>query len=101
MIFQLVKYCKFPYYGKNNDKKVIPVFCWFVNDDELYDNIINIIVHKNKKLMNEYIPKFTEHNIKYDNYNLVVYNEGIPADLDEEKLFHIEACRKKNVLKTE
>jgi len=81
------KYCKFPYYGKNNDKKVIPVFCWFVNDDELYNNIINIILHKNKKLINEYIPKFTEHNIKYDNYNLVVYNEGIPADLDEEKLF--------------
>ncbi len=81
------KFCKIPYYGKNNDKKVIPVFCWFVNDNELYDNIIKIILHKNKKLINEYIPKFAEHNIKYDNYNLVVYNEGIPADLDEEKLF--------------
>lgn len=81
------KFCKYAYYGINNDKRVIPVYCWFVNDDELYNNIINIIEHKNKKLINEYIPKFIEHNIGYDYYNLVVYNEGIPADLDEQILF--------------
>lgn len=83
------KYCSIPYFGKNNDKKVIPLYCWFENEEELYGNIINAIIHKNNKLLNEYIPILTKEKVNYDFYNLIVYSEGIPAKLDEEKLFNM------------
>ena len=83
------QYCSRPYYGMNNDKKVIPLFCWFEDEDELYSNIINSIENKNNKLINEYIPKLIAERVNFDFYNLVIYGEGIGADLDEEKLFNM------------
>lgn len=81
------KYCKIPYYGKDNDKKVIESYCSFINEEELYGNIINAIVKKNNKLISEYIPILNNNKIKYDFYNLVVYNEGYPANLNEKELY--------------
>ena len=83
------KYCKHKYYGNDNNKKVIPCFCWWENSNELYDNIVNSIIKKNNKLINEYTKILNLNNIKFDFYNLVIYSEGIPAELDEEKLFNI------------
>lgn len=88
-IYVAFKYCKQKYYGKNNNKKVIPYFCWWENSNELYDNIINAIIKKNNKLINEYTKTLNLNNIKYDYYNLVLYSEGIPAELDEEKLYNM------------
>ncbi len=82
-------YCKFPYYGKDNNKRAIQTFCWFENKNELYGNIINAIVNKNKKLINEYIPKLNKNKIDYNYYNLVVYNEGYPANLDASILYDL------------
>jgi len=82
------KYCKIAYYGNNNNKKVIESYCSFINEDELYGNIVKAIVTKNNKLINEYIDKLKNKNIKYNYYNLVVYGEGYPADLNEEKLYN-------------
>lgn len=82
------KYCKHKYYGKDNNKKVIPCFCWWENPDELYDNIINAIIKKNNKLINEYTKILNLNYIKFDYYNLVIYSEGIPAELDEEILYN-------------
>lgn len=82
------KYCKSPYYGNDNNKKAIPMFCWFENKKELYENIIDRIILKNEKLINEYIPKLRQHKIKFNYYNLVVYYEGYPASPDEEILYN-------------
>lgn len=79
-------YCK-KYWGKDFHKKAIPTFCWWENKEELYTNIVNSIENKNKKLINEYIPKLKEKQISYDKYSLVVYGEGISAELDEECLY--------------
>lgn len=81
------KFCAKPYWGKDTHKKVIPVFCWAEQEDELYNNIINAIEIKNKKLHDEYCTKLKNNNIPYDYYNLVVYAEGIGAKLKEEKLY--------------
>lgn len=83
------KFCKHPYYGKLNDKKVIPIFCWWENQEELYNNIIDAIKGKNQKLINEYAMKLKDNNVNYDYYNLVVYSEGIPAEVDEKNLYNL------------
>lgn len=51
--------------------KVEEDFCYFVNTDELYDNIICQIESKNDKL-NDYIERLKNKNINFDFYNLVV-----------------------------
>lgn len=76
-----------PYYGKNTHKKVISPFCWTEKEDELYNNIINAIEIKNKKLHNEYRIKLKDNNVLHDYYDLVIYPEGIGAKLNEEKLY--------------
>lgn len=78
------KYCKL----KDYDKRIIPVCSWYENEKELYDNIIEAIIKKNNKLINDYIPKLKNYKLNYQYYNLIVYSEGIPAELDEEKLFN-------------
>lgn len=75
-------YSKCQLYGKNNDKRAIPLFCCFWNEEEIYNNIIKCIVEKNNKFNDNY-----KYKVDYDYYYLVIYYVGYPASVNEEELY--------------
>lgn len=84
-VFVRFKYSEVLSFSKN--RSLLPIFSFWENIDEVCNNIINSIEKKIEKLNKEYKNKVKKHNISYDYYNLVVFYEMIPGEIND-KLFY-------------
>lgn len=84
-VFVRFKYSEVLSFSKN--RSLLPIFSFWENIDEVCNNIINSIEKKIEKLNKEYKNKVKKYNISYDYYNLVVFYEMIPGEIND-KLFY-------------
>lgn len=71
----------------SKSRTLLPIHSFWENVDEVHNNIINSIEKKIEKFNKEYKFKIKKYNISYDYYNLVVFYEMIPGEIDY-KLFY-------------
>lgn len=74
------------FYSNRASKKIIPFYRYPDSETKVYDNIKDTIVKKNNKFK-EYKEKLEKNNIKYNKYVLVLYDGGIPAEINTDFLY--------------
>lgn len=79
------KYSTVLSYGKK--RSLLPLFSYFENQNEIYNNILKAIQNKICKLFNYYIQKTKEYSIYYNYYDLVVYYEVDAPEINCDKLY--------------
>ena len=65
----------------------MPLFSYFENQNEIYNNILKAIQNKICKLFTYYIQKTKEYSIYYNYYDLVVYYEVDAPEINCDKLY--------------